>query len=605
MDFRQTAIASRGEQLSTVRAKMMEAGFILILERQLMFPPSASQAERRPAQLPALVVAMLRPDFYAHRPRRVELIQTHISYVFAAGRFVFKLKKPVRFSFLDFSRRLARLHFCREEVRLNSRISPSIYLGVFPVLRRDHAFRIGTKVRAQVPRAEDYLVKMRRLPPARFLDRLLAAKRVSPHQIQAIADRLVRFHRRASVSRAWKYGSATAVRKLTAGNLAECRRFIGRTVTRDQFEAIGRYMRTFAANHKRLLNIRARSGYVREGHGDLRCEHICLTGGRIEIFDCVEFSEALRYGDIASEIGFLAMDLDRLGAPRLADELVASYASIARDDSLALLVPFYKCHRAVVRAKVEALRSLEPEVPADERAASDRAARGYFELAARYALSASPAIIVVCGMSGTGKSTVARLLHARLGFAVMNSDRIRKRLAAIPAHRRVRTGYGEGIYNEVFTRRTYATMLAEAGAAARAGRGVILDATFKRERERALVGEFARRQKLPVLFVECVAAELEVLRRLRRRASRMGEVSDATAEVYLRQRREFAPLREIPPDYHLEVDTTAAPEQIASEVEQRLERLLAKPAVAGTARRERANERKHGGVRSETPQPSA
>ncbi len=531
-------------------------------------------------QLPAIVAAMLRPDFYPHRPQRVELIQTHISYVFVAGRFVYKLKKPVRFAFLDFSRLSARLRFCREEVRLNSRLSPSIYLGVFAVVRRDHNFRVGPKVNGRPPRADDYVVKMRRLPRSRSLERLVATKRVAPRHIRAIAARLARFHGRASVDRAWAHGSAAAVWNLTIGNLVECRGFIGRTVARDQFTAIDRYLRTFAKSHWTLLNVRARSGRVREGHGDLRAEHICLTGRGVEIFDCIEFSEALRYCDVASEIGFLAMDLDRLGAPRLADTLVSEYAALTHDDTLALLVPFYKCHRAVVRAKVDILRSLEPEVPARERDAATESARRYFDLAARYALSATPAIIVVCGASGTGKSTVARLLHARLGFTVMNSDRVRKRLASIPLHRRVRTGYAEGIYNEAFTRRTYATMLDEANAALRAGRGVILDATFKDARDRTRVVEMAARRKLLALFVECVADESEILRRLKRRASRKGEVSDATPGIYLRQRREFAPIREVAPQNHLKVDTTAEPEMIAIEVEQRLARLVVQSSIA-------------------------
>jgi len=535
------------------------------------------------APLPALVEAMLRPEFYLHRPRRVALIQTHISYVFVAGRFVYKLKKPVKFSFLDFSRRAARFRACSDEVRFNSRLSPSIYLGVYPVLRDTHGFRLGSKVAAPDSRAEDYVVKMRRLPQSRFLDHLVAAKRVWLRHIRLIAVRLASFHRRASVERAWAYGSASAVRKLAIGNLKECRGFVGRTVTREQFGAINRYVRRFAKSHWELLNSRARTGHVREGHGDLRAEHICLERRDVAIFDCVEFSEALRYCDVASEIGFLAMDLDRLGAHRLAGELVAAYASLAHDDALAMLVPFYKCHRAVVRAKVDMLRSLESEISSRQRGAALQSAQRYFELAMRYALCAAPAVIVVCGASGTGKSSIARLLHARLGFAVMNSDCVRKRLAGIPAQQRVRAGYAEGIYSDEFTRRTYSTMLSEAQKTMRAGRGVILDATFKDPRDRRRVLDLAKRRGLPVLFVECVASESEIVRRLQRRRLRADEVSDATAQVYLRQRREYVPLREVERENYLRINTTEEPERIANEVERRLERLVAQPAAVRRA----------------------
>jgi len=291
------------------------------------------------------------------------------------------------------------------------------------------------------------------------------------------------------------------------------------------------------------------------------------------VIDCVEFSERLRYGDVASEIAFLAMDLDRLGAPALADALVEDYAEITGDEELAVFVPFYKCYRASVRGKVENLRSLEPEVGNSERERARRLASNYFALAWRYARGASPALIVLCGLSGSGKSTVARMLQHRQGFKAINSDRVRKRLASVSPHEHVRTDYGANIYSDRFSKITYDAMLAEAEKLLNEGCGAILDATFKTSADRQLALALAAR-RVPVLFIECVVTPDEAIRRLNARASVEGEVSDATPDVYQRQRAEFEPISEIPLQNHLRIDTTRQREHLAAEIEKALEHLV-------------------------------
>ncbi len=518
----------------------------------------------------------MRPEFYPDSPARVELKQTHISYVFIAGETVFKVKKPVHFAFLDCSKLARRFHYCTEEVRLNARLSPRVYLGVFAILKRARSFVLGPEVRVEHPEAVEYAVKMRRLPEDRMLDRLLAAGQVESRTIRAIAARIADFHASAPSKHGWAYGSAAAIWRGVIEDIAQNQDFIGHTLRQDQFTAIDAFCRAFITAHWRPLNERARQGRVREGHGDLRAEHICLEGNEneIEVIDCVEFSEQLRYGDVASEIAFLAMDLERLGAPRLAEELVEAYAEIAGDEELALFVPFYKCYRACVRGKVESLRSLEREVGAAQSERACQLARSYFELAWRYARGASPALIVVCGLSGSGKSTVARMLQHRKGFEIINSDRVRKRLAAVSAHEHVHSDYGTDIYSGRFTRITYGAMLGEAESLLSDGRGAILDATFKASADRQRALAIAARCGVPVLFVECVVSEDEAIRRLERRASIPGEVSDATVEVYERQRAEFEPLGEIAAQNRLRIDTTRPREYLAAEIDAALERLL-------------------------------
>ena len=528
---------------------------------------------RSAAGVSALVEAMMRPGFYPDSPARVELKQTHISYVFVAGETVFKVKKPVHFAFLDCSKLAYRFHYCTEEVRLNARLSPRVYLGVFAILKRADSFVLGPEVRVEHPEAVEYAVKMRRLPEDRMLDRLLAAGQVDSAAIRAIARRIAEFHASAPSNRGWSYGCAASIWRGVIEEIAQNEDFVGHTLGQDQFTAIDGFCRAFITAHWRALNDRAREGRVREGHGDLRAEHICLEGNEIDVIDCVEFSERLRYGDVASEIAFLAMDLERLGAPGLAEELVDAYAEIVGDEELKMFVPFYKCYRACVRGKVESLRSLEREVGAAERERAGKLARGYFELAWRYARGASPALIVVCGLSGTGKSTVARMLQHRTGFKIINSDRVRKRLAELAAHEHVRADYGTGIYSDRFSRTTYDAMLGEAESLLSDGRGAILDATFKASADRRLALAIAARRGVPVLFIECVVSEDEALRRLERRASMQGEVSDATPEVYRRQRGEFEPLGEIAPRNRLRIDTTRQREHVIAGIEQALEHL--------------------------------
>ncbi len=530
-------------------------------------------AGRSAGYVPPLVEAMMRTGFYPDSPARVELKQTHISYVFLAGDFVYKVKKPAHFAFLDCSRLADRFHYCCEEVRLNARLSPRVYLGVCAILGRGDSFALGPEVHARHPEAVEYAVKMRRLPEDRMLDRLLAAGQIDNAAIRAIAARIAEFHASAHSNHGWVYGSAAAIWRSVTDEIAQNEAFVGHTLGQDQFNSIEAFCRAFLTAHWRPLNDRALEGRVREGHGDLRAEHICLLGNEIDVIDCVEFSERLRYGDVASEVAFLAMDLDRLGAPGLADELVEAYAEFAGDEELAVFVPFYKCYRACVRGKVESLRSLEREVGDAERKGASQLASSYFALASRYARGASPALIIVCGLSGTGKSTVARVLQHRKGFKAINSDRVRKRLASISPHQHVRTDYGVNIYSDRFTKLAYDTMLAEAESLLSEGRGAILDATFKASADRQLALALAARCKVPVLFVECVVSEDEAIRRLERRASMENEVSDATPEVYRRQRAEFEPIGKISPQSHLRIDTSQQRERVIAEIEDALERL--------------------------------
>ena len=259
-----TRTASRLEDTSNSAGEVMEASGTT--------QPEASSARG----LPPLVEAMMRPGFYPDSPARVELKQTHISYVFVAGDFVYKVKKPVHFAFLDCSRLAQRFHYCREEVRLNARLSPRVYLGVFAILKSADSFVLGPEVNAEHPEAVEYAVKMRRLPEDRMLDGLIASGHADSGTIRAIARRIAKFHATAPSNRGWTYGSALSIWRDIIEDIAQNRISSVVPLREDQFTAIDAFCRAFVNSHWRALNERAHEGRVREGHGDLRAEHICL-----------------------------------------------------------------------------------------------------------------------------------------------------------------------------------------------------------------------------------------------------------------------------------------------------------------------------------------
>jgi aminoglycoside phosphotransferase family enzyme/predicted kinase len=536
-----------------------------------MTTPAQSADSQR--VLPTVVDAMMRAQIYPDGPSLVELRQTHVSYVFLAGDYVYKIKKPVRFDFLDASTLARRRQLCLDEVRLNRRLAPDVYLGVVAIVRREGGELVLGEAGGGAGEAGavvEWAVRMRRLADATMLDRMVARRAVSVAQIRAIAARLAAFHGAAATGQGWKYGSAAAVWRLVGGNLEELAHDRADAIAPAGLAELERFLHRTIELRWSLLNRRARGARVCEGHGDLRCEHVSLAGDMIAIIDCVEFSEGLRYVDVASEVGFLAMDLDRLGARGLADELVGAYREASGDADLPLLVPLYKIHRALVRAKVESLTSRDLAIAPAQRDAAALAAGGYVELALDLAREARPALVVVCGLSGSGKSTVARRLADRLGFHWLRSDEIRKGLAGVAPTKRLSDNYAAGAYSPEFTRKTYGALLDAAAARLREGAGVILDATFAAPAYRAAALALAERAGVPPLFVECSASHEEIVRRLERRARNAAEISDAGIAIYMRQRAEFVALDDVAQSCHLVVDTERGLEAVSTSIGERL-----------------------------------
>jgi len=517
----------------------------------------AARRAPRSAQEP-LWSFLLDPHSYPHRPRSVRLVQTHASLVFFAPPYVYKVKKPVNFGFLDFSTLEKRRHFCEREVALNRRLSPHAYLGVVPISRHDGGFVFG-----EGGPVVEYAVQMRRLANGHFLHQLVERGEATRGDLNRIVRVLKRFYEsQTPTGEIEDWGRIARLRVSTDENFRQTREFVGRTLSRAAFEALRRYTDRFYARHAQLFASRLRERRIRDCHGDLHLEHIHLTPRALQIFDCIEFNDRFRYVDVANDAAFLAMDLDYEGRPDLSRHFAARMASALDDDGMPRLMDFYKCYRAYVRGKVESLHSVAPAAPEAERREAAERARRYFRLALQYAVAGSrPLALVVMGRIASGKSTLARALGAELGWEVLSSDRLRKELAGLPLHQRSGPDARQRLYSAAMTRQTYRRLLAAAEARMRQGHSVILDATFARREYRDWLVQRFERNGLFWRCLEIQAGSAAVKQRLRAREGRPEEVSDARLEDFPRLDRLYESPVEWPAARRLKIRTAGPVER--------------------------------------------
>ncbi len=368
---------------------------------------------------------MTRPDFYPHHPETVELVQTHISYVFIAGDYVYKVKKPVNFGFLDFTTLEKRKFYCEEELRLNKRLAPSIYLDVVPIVQDN----LGSLSPGGDGEIIEYAVRMKKLPLDKMLKILLAQGQADAKIMDAVAEKIARFHTAAQTGGSIdEMGSIKTIRHNSEENFAQTEKYIDVTIPAYQYQFIKEYVERFLAINKHLLEKRVAEHKIRDCHGDLHLEHICIAD-EIIVFDCIEFNERFRFSDVAAEVAFLTMDLDYNGYFRQAEDFVHSYLKYSGDTDMQALLNFYRCYYAYVRGKVISFRLDQKEIPEAERAEIKQTASKYFDLAYTYAARLEkPVLILTAGLIGSGKSYQARNLAGRLGADVIRTDVLRKEL---------------------------------------------------------------------------------------------------------------------------------------------------------------------------------
>ena len=511
------------------------------------------------AELPPMIQTLLEPGVYPEPTDNVELVQTQMSFVLLAGGYVYKTKKPVNLGYLDYTTLDKRRFYCQREVELNRRLCPDTYLGVVTINNHQGCYAISGE-----GEVVEYAVKMRRLPQELMMDVLLAENKVSPEMIVRLAKKVATFHKQAETGgEINKFGGLETIVHNTEENFSQTEKYFGRAISSRQYQKIREYTRSFIKDNAALFQKRVKEGYIRNCHGDLHTAHICFKNG-ICIYDCIEFNDRFRYGDVASEVAFLAMDLDRHGRADLSCSFVDSYIASSRDEGLKKLLKFYKCYRAYIRGKVACFKLDDPYISDEERAKTLEDATGYFDLAYSYTVP-KPILFITSGLVGSGKSVLAQALAGRLGLVVISSDVTRKRLASIPETEHRFEEFDAGIYSPEFSRKTYDTMFAEARSILSEGDSVIVDAAFMKAEERLRAKQLADETRARFFVLECNLEEELARRRLTERLEQ-GSVSDGRWEIYQVQKEKFEPVVEVPPQSRVIIDTSQPVGKIARQV---------------------------------------
>ena len=329
--------------------------------------------------LASLKKRLLNPGIYPEKPWEVRSIETHISVIFLTGLHAYKIKKPVNFGFLDFTSLEKRRHFCQEEVTLNRRLAPRIYLGVAEINEKDGRVSWGGE-----GNVIEYAVKMKQIPEELLLDHLVRQNRVTSRMMEMIAEKLSDFYSLAETSDyITSFGRPGRIKQDTDKNFKQVERYVGLTISAETCEAVKERTNQFLRDRKEVFYRRMTSRRIRDCHGDLRLEHI-VWGEEICIIDCIEFNERFRFADLAADIAFLAMDIDYHERPELNEPLLRAYIQRSGDRELIQVLDFYKCYRAFVRGKVESFQWGDPNIPEEKRGEALKRAQRFFDLSRRY-----------------------------------------------------------------------------------------------------------------------------------------------------------------------------------------------------------------------------
>jgi uncharacterized protein len=511
-----------------------------------------------------------------------ELRETHISWVFLFDHIVMKVKKPVDFGFLDFSTLERRRSACEAEVTLNARLAPDVYLGLVPILRGpDGRVRFGSVSAAASSAATsameaeivDWAVQMRRLPDRERADELLASGRLGAEDIERLATRLADFHAAAETGpHIDHFGSPAAIAFNVRENFTQAGKALREVVTEREADQVETQQLGFLEEYGALFERRVRARRIRDGHGDLRLEHVYFHDRAPPlVLDCVEFNERFRYADVCSDIAFLAMDLAWHGRTDLAESFLATYARESDDYDLYSVVDFYESYRAYVRAKICAIGYSSAGLGLEARDRLERDARRYLllALAAERPRIELPRLIAIGGIIASGKSTLADALGRRLSVPVISSDRTRKALLGLAATSPVHDQPWSDAYSEERTDQVYSEVMRRAEVVLESGRSVIVDASFRTREMRDRARRTARALGVGFAFVEC-RVPIEVSRcRLRDRA--LGpSISDGRSEILEEFVERYEPVVELDAAEHVVVHSAGPVNQTLGQLASQL-----------------------------------
>ncbi|QHT71297.1 AAA family ATPase [Rhodocytophaga rosea] len=498
------------------------------------------------------MIAFLQiPDSYQHTPSTVEIRQTHASILAIAPPYVYKVKKHVNLGFMDFTSLESRKTNAEREIHLNSRLCPSLYLGVIPITSKEGKLSFnggGTIV--------DYALQMYQLEDGYFLDQLLEKGQVDTAIIESIVAKLAGFyftqHRTDALQ---EYGSLANIRANVLDNLKGIEAYATDATRKAVLSILHSYVNTFVAGQTALFEKRMLEHRIKDCHGDLHLDHIHVKEDSICIYDCIEFNDHFRYSDVAADIAFLAMDLDFHHRPDLAGYVSSRMAELLKDPDMEILMDFYKCYRACVRAKVAGIQSAEAKVSDEEKRKSLYQANQYLQLALRYAVVGSaPMVLIVCGRVGTGKSTLAKKMAESMSLFYIGSDAVRKQQAGLPLYSRTSPEKRNALYEQEVSKSVYHTLLQTALEKVQHNQSLVLDATFSHQAYRQPFIEAFAKHQIQYLFLEMQATDETIKQRLIQRENSRQEVSDARLEDFERLSQSYQPLTEVSAPHRIQVN---------------------------------------------------
>lgn len=476
-----------------------------------------------------LLEQLKKPDFYPHPVKvPIEIIQTHISWVFLTGDYAYKLKKDVDFGFLDFSTLEKRHHFLKEELRLNQAAASDLYLEVLPITKNNNTYALnGTG------EAIEYVLKMRQFPQESLLVNMFENGKLTPEIMRELGLVVARFHSHCITNDyIANFGNIEQIKKAIDDNYKQTAKYIGIVQSQEQYRGTKEFTDSFLQNNIGLFITRIKQQKIRECHGDLHLKNICLWQDKIYLFDRIEFNEPFRYVDTIYDAAFTVMDLDAKGRKDLGNILLNSYLEETGDWEGAQLLPLYLSRLAYIRAKVTSFLLDDPNINTAEKQQAAIIASSYYKLAYQYTQKSQGKLIIMSGLSGSGKSTTAQQLAQKYNAIYIRSDAVRKHLAGIGLQQRG----DESIYSQEMTSKTYQRLLELGKMLVRQGFTVILDAKYDRICWRKQVIAFTQSDKLPLEIVYCSAPPEVLCGRLQQRSQ---DISDATPDLLAAQQAAF------------------------------------------------------------------
>ena len=500
--------------------------------------------------------ALKNPASYPHPAANIELIETHISIAVLTGQFAYKIKKPLDLGFLDFSTLVKRKYFCDEEIRLNQRYAPDIYLGVVAISGTSDAPIFGGDCDGGCP-AIEYAVKMLQFPQTQLLDHLLDKNQLGFERIDELVSVVANFHRRIQTdSLNIPFDHRDSVYKTALANFDTITAIIKDPNTLRQLASIEAWSKSSFYSLETILDQRAKNGFVRECHGDLHLGNIAIIDDHVTLFDGIEFNERLRWIDVMSEVAFLIMDLEARNKPSLAHRALNAYLQHTGDYDGLRVMRYYQCYRAMVRAKVTAIRLNQLEPESSEGTDTQGSFERYMALAESYIHTGTPWLVITMGLSGSGKTTRTEPLIEQGGAIRIRSDVERKRLFGLEEHDDSRSMMEGGIYTRSASGDTYERLADLAAVILESGFPVIVDATFLQAAQRQKFAKLAEKFCVPFTILH-FDADYEVLKqRIISRQQLNNDASEASVAVLDKQIEKIQALSEQEKQYTVSIDET-------------------------------------------------